>query len=73
MNKRRLFRVPEISQLSGIPASSLYDSIKRGRIEALRLGAAVYIRRAEVQRLLGEPLPDDEKVKGAAAGGDEAA
>jgi excisionase family DNA binding protein len=59
MQRKRYYRVGEISERTGLPASTLYDAIKRGEVEALKLGAAVYVPREQALRLIGEE-PEDQ-------------
>ena len=50
---RRLgYRVDEVSSLTGLPTSSIYSAIKRGQIRVARLGKAIVIPAAELERLL---------------------
>lgn len=41
------------AELSGIPASTVYDSIKRGDIPSIRLGSALYLPTQPLCDLLG--------------------
>lgn len=59
MKRKPYYRIREISSKSHIPASTLYDAVRNGEIEALKLGAAVYIPEREALRLLGEFIPDE--------------
>ena len=61
MERKPYYRVREISSKSKIPASTLYDAVRNGEIEALKLGSAVYIPEHEARRLLGEPVSADDE------------
>jgi excisionase family DNA binding protein len=43
---------------------SVYESVRRGEIRALRLGRTLRIPRGELIRLLGEPLRDEGALPG---------
>lgn len=53
MRRKPYYRIPEISEKSQVPKTTLYDAVRKGEIEALKLGAAVYISGREALRLLG--------------------
>jgi hypothetical protein len=64
MKRKPYYRVREISRLSKdtLPASTLYDAVRNGEIEALKLGAAVFIPEREALRLLGEHAREEGEV-----------
>jgi hypothetical protein len=41
------------AELSGIPASTVYDAIARGDLQSLRLGTAIYLPTAPLLAALG--------------------
>ncbi len=41
------------AELSGMPASTVYDAIKSGSLPSIRLGTAIYIPTEPLRRLLG--------------------
>jgi len=57
-----LLTVSEVSRRTGLPASSIYQSIRRGDfpIEHIRIGQRVWLPRAQLWKLLGEDPPSEE-------------
>ena len=41
------------AELSGMPASTVYDAIKSGDLPSIRLGSAIYIPTEPLRKLLG--------------------
>lgn len=68
MERKPYYRIAEISDRTGIPKRTLYEQVKNGTIESLRLGEAVYVPEHEAL-----PLILGERVSGKKDGGDEAA
>ena len=62
MTKKPYYRIAELSSRTGIPKTTLYDAVRKGQVQALRLGEAVYVPEQEAKRLLGvddgPPVPD---------------
>jgi excisionase family DNA binding protein len=57
--------VGEVAALLGVHRSSVYRALRAGELRSVRFGGRVLVPVAEVERLLGERLPD--------AGGTDAA
>lgn len=45
--------VAALAHASGWPCSTIYDSIKRGEIEVVRIGSAMRVKPSSARRLLG--------------------
>ena len=41
------------AELSGMPASTVYDAIKRGELPSIHLGSAIFIPTEPLRKLLG--------------------
>jgi excisionase family DNA binding protein len=57
-----LLTVSEVACLTGLPASTIYQSIRRGDfpIEPVRIGQRVWLPRSQLWKLLGEEPPSEE-------------
>jgi excisionase family DNA binding protein len=53
---RAAFSVEEVAELLGLHVNTVRRAVWRGDVRAVRIGRRVLIPRAEVERLLGQPL-----------------
>jgi len=52
------FSVEEVANLLGLHVNTVRRAVWRGHVRAVRIGRRVLIPRAEVERLLGQPVED---------------
>ena len=68
---RMMYTVDEAAELLGVSRSTAYELIRRGELDAVRLGGRRLIGPPTLERLIGErPPPPDQDA--AAANGTEA-
>jgi excisionase family DNA binding protein len=58
-NGKVAFSVEEVADLLGLHVNTVRRAVWRGDVRAARIGRRVLIPRAEVERLLGQPLEDE--------------
>lgn len=62
LTDKPVIRPRDWARISGMPASTVYDAIKRGDLPSIHLGSAIYIPTAPLAELLGIGAPQkDEK------------
>jgi len=59
--KQQLFKVREATQILGITKDTLREMRTTGQIEARRVGSRWMYSRAELERIIGSPIPDQEE------------
>jgi excisionase family DNA binding protein len=52
MTERLALRVPEVAELLGMPARTVYRWVADGRLPAIRIGRVVLVRRKDLQEWL---------------------
>jgi len=61
MNTQEYFSIPEVAQLMGVSRIYIYALVKKGSIQAIRIGRNYAIPKKNIDVLLRSALSDKEK------------
>jgi excisionase family DNA binding protein len=61
MGEQKYVSIMELAKLLGISRIAVYNKVKKGEIEAIKIGRSYAIPQRYVNSLLGKTLKDEEK------------
>lgn len=61
MVKNKYISIPQLAKILGISRIAVYKKVKKGQIEAIRIGRSYAIPYSYVLDILGETLQENEK------------
>ena len=61
MEMEKYVTVPELAKILGISRIAVYRKVKKGDIEAIKIGRNYAIPRKYVLKILGKPLKEEDK------------
>lgn len=61
MKNKKYISIPELAKFLGISRISVYNKVKKGEIEAIKIGRNYAVPARYIQSILGKTLKDKEK------------
>lgn len=67
MQRKRYYKIPQLSRESGFPVRTLYSAAERGELEVVRLGGAIYVPIDVAEEFIRKLSPKEEAKEAAAS------
>ena len=61
MQKGEYITIPQLAKILGITRIAVYKKVKKGQIEAIRMGRTYFIPKKRIADILGKALKEEDK------------